>query len=295
MPSSISNWWRALRAYSFSATVIPVACAFLLSQAIELETDWSLFPFMLISALFLHAGVNLLNDYYDFILGFDTAEAHGSSGLLTQGLVSPSYMRKWGRGYVFAALLTMLPLVAARGWPVLAPGICGSVGVWFYSHPAGYKYKGLGEPLVFIQMGLLLFFTALYAAAGQVVWIAIFPAMICGSLVSSIMLANNIRDMRMDRQANFTTLPLRIGMARSKHLYAALIGTPFVLLIPLSIRFGAPLLLPVLSIWPAYQMVRKVLHAEAPAEDLMHAPQKSAVLYLIFGLLMALGLFLAAH
>ncbi len=95
---------------------------------------WPLFPLMLFCALLLHAGVNLLNDYYDFVLGFDTAEARGSSGLLTGGIVNPKYMLYWGRFYLFAGAAAGLFLVMARGWPLFLMGFAGLAGAWFYSH-----------------------------------------------------------------------------------------------------------------------------------------------------------------
>jgi 1,4-dihydroxy-2-naphthoate octaprenyltransferase len=128
---AFQNWARALRAYSFAATVIPVTCAFLFARAQGLAVAWPLFPLMLSCALLLHAGVNLLNDYYDFILGFDTAEARGSSGLLIEGIVRPEYMLRWGRFYIAGGAAAGLALAAARGWPLLVMGTAGLAGAWF--------------------------------------------------------------------------------------------------------------------------------------------------------------------
>ena len=287
MNRNFQNWARALRAYSFTATVIPVLCAFLSARAQGLPVAWTLLPLMLFCALLLHAGVNLLNDYYDFVLGFDTAEARGSSGLLTEGIVRPEYMRRRGRFYIFAGASAGLLLAAARGWPLLLMGIAGLAGAWFYSHRKGYKYKGLGEPFVFVLMGLLLFGGAFYTATGTITLGAVWPALACGCLVTAILLVNNLRDIQMDGQAGFTTLPIRIGATRTKNLYAALVVTALIA------TCAAGIFLPLLSLPLAWRRIHSVQTATEPSHDLADAPQQTAAFYLIFGVLLAAGLILS--
>ncbi|NOU35306.1 MAG: 1,4-dihydroxy-2-naphthoate octaprenyltransferase [Kiritimatiellaceae bacterium] len=277
-------WWRALRAYSFTATIIPVVCAFLSARAQGLPVVWMMFPLMLYCALLLHAGVNLLNDYYDFVLGFDTAEARGSSGLLTGGVVKPEYMLRWGRFYLFTGAAAGLLLAAACGWPLLFMGVAGLTGAWFYSHRKGYKYKGLGEPFVFILMGPLLFYGAFYAAAGTVTADAFWPALSCGCLVTAILLVNNLRDIQMDKQAGFKTLPMRLGAERTKKLYVVFVVIAF------CATSAAGTVLPWLSLPLAVKQIYRVFTASELNLDLADAPQKTAALYLVFGVLLAAGL-----
>lgn len=244
---------------------------------------------MLFCALLLHAGVNLLNDYYDFTLGFDTTEASGSSGLLTKGVVRPSYMLNRGRFYIFAGATAGLLLAAVRGWPLLVMGAAGIGGAWFYSHRKGYKYKGLGEPFVFVLMGPLLFDGAFYVATGTVTAGAAWPALACGCLVTAILLVNNLRDLHMDQQAGFTTLPMRLGPARTKKLYAALIAAAYAAALAAgTVHAGA--MLPLLSLPLGWKQVRRVLVSAELSLDLADAPPQTAGLYLLFGLLLAAGL-----
>jgi 1,4-dihydroxy-2-naphthoate octaprenyltransferase len=285
--SDLKNWARALRAYSFTATVIPVVCAFLSARAQGLPVTWPLLPLMLFCALLLHAGVNLLNDYYDFVLGFDTAEARGSSGLLTEGIVKPDYMLRWGRFYLCTGAAAGLLLAALCGWPLLLMGVAGLAGAWFYSHRSGYKYKGLGEPFVFILMGPLLFYGAFYAAAGTVTAGAFWPALSCGCLVTAILLVNNLRDIKMDSAAGFTTLPIRLGAERTKKLYVVFVVIAF------CATGAAGTFLPLLSLPLAVKQMRRVFTASPLNLDLADAPQKTAALYLVFGALLAAGLTLA--
>ncbi len=284
MNRAFQNWARALRAYSFSATIIPVVCAFLSAHAQGLPVEWRLFPLMLFCALLLHAGVNLLNDYYDFVLGFDTAAARGSSGLLTGSVVRPEYMLHWGRFYLFTGAAAGLLLAAVRGWPLLLTGIAGLAGAWGYSCRCGYKYKGLGELFVFVLMGPLLFGGAFFSATGTITASAVWPALSCGCLVTAILLVNNLRDIKMDSAAGFRTLPMRLGAAGTKKLYTALIMTAFIA------TSAAGVCLPLLSLPVAWRRVRTVLAAGEFETGLAAAPQQTAGLYLIFGVLLAAGL-----
>lgn len=293
--AAFQNWWRALRAYSFSATVIPVLCAFLFARTTGQIVEWRFFPLMLSSALLLHAGANLLNDYYDFTLGFDTTAASGSSGLLTQGVVPPSYMLRWGRFYLAAGAVAGLILAALRGWILLPAGIIAIAGAWFYSHRSGYKYKGLGEPLVFMLMGPLLFCSAGYAACRAIpVSMAVF-SLPFGSFVTAILLSNNIRDVEMDSAAGFITLPMRIGLHQARRLFCGLIASAFLapILLTLFKPSSFPTLLVLFSLPLAARLITQGQRVRNPQTDLKNAPQKTAVLYLLFGTLLAVGLYLS--
>src|SRR6056297_1727301 len=117
MPNKLSIWWRSLRAYSLPMTLLPILCAFLYARATGSAVEWSLFPLMLFSGTLLHAGTNLLNDYYDYTLGFDTEEASGSSGVIQEKLIPAKTMLFRGRLYILSGSLLAIPLVLVRGWP----------------------------------------------------------------------------------------------------------------------------------------------------------------------------------
>ncbi len=291
--SAFALWWRALRAYSFTATILPVACGWLAAWRVGGA------PFApaagaltLATALLLHAGVNLLNDYYDFMLGFDAPDAPGSSGLLTQSLAQPAYLLRWGRGYLAAGAAAGVALALWRNPWLLAPGAGGWLGAFFYSHPRGFKYRGWGEPLVFLLMGPMLFASAWVAAGAAPTLRTLAFSLPCGCLVTAILLVNNLRDLEMDRHAGFRTLPARLGMCAAQGLYLALL-TAALLLPPLFVLAGwlPRLVLVVLAAAPpAARLGLRVFRARPPFTELARAPEQTAGLYLFFGLLLLFGL-----
>lgn len=295
-PASFSTSWQSLRAYSLPMTMLPILCAFLYARALGLSVQWALLPLMLISGTFFHAGTNLLNDYYDYSLGFDTDAASGSSGVIQQKLVSPAYMLFYGRLYLALGALIGLPLVILRGLPMLFLGTLALCGAYFYSHPHGYKYKGLGEPAVFFLMGPLLFTTAIYTATATCPPTTFIPAIAFGCLVTAVLLINNIRDEQMDRSAGFITLPMKLGPAASRQLYqlfvAIALAAPLVPVISGLLKW--PALLPLLSLPVALRLGKLVQTAKNPAVDLKTGPQQTAMLYMMYGMLFAVGLLFSA-
>jgi 1,4-dihydroxy-2-naphthoate octaprenyltransferase len=148
---------------------------------------------------------------------------------------------------------------------------------------------------VFFLMGPLLFGGAFYAAAGTATAAAVWPALACGCMVSAILLVNNLRDLQIDSTAGFTTLPMRIGLLPGKRLYALLFIIAFIIppILFSSGMFKSSVLLPMLSLPAAARQVRAVLRANNLSVELADAPQKTAKLYLFFGLLLAIGLFIS--
>ncbi|MGQ9662742.1 MAG: prenyltransferase [Kiritimatiellia bacterium] len=294
-PTAIAVWWRSLRPYAFPATLVPSACAALLARRDSLSTgEFSpLASFLaVLVALLLHAAVNVLNDFYDFILGFDRPMCAGSSGLLTERVVQPDYMSRWGRRYLLAALLLGTGLAVWRTLWLLPIGLTGAIGAFFYSHSRGYKYRGWGEPVVFVLMGPMLFGAVYLAASRRLTDSAIVASLPFGCWVATILLVNNLRDIEADKAGGFLTFPARIGRRVTKVcfflLVAGAVGLPSLLgLLGVGSRLawlGSFALLPlapvIMSVWK---------EAVPYSIALRNAPQQVALAYLTFGILLIFG------
>ena len=292
MSKTLSIWWRSLRAYSLPMTILPVLCAFLYARVLGDDVRWALFPLMLLSGVLLHAGTNLLNDYYDYTLGFDTDEASGSSGVIQEQLIPAKTLLFRGRLYILFGSLVAIPMVLVRGWPLLLIGMVSLYGAYFYSHPKGYKYKGLGEPAVFLLMGPLLFAAGVHTACGTLPASLLAPACAFGCLVTAVLLVNNIRDEEMDRKAGFVTLPMRIGPSASRQLYLLLLFAALAipLLLFVTNQLSGWILLPWLSLPLAIRLIHRVFTAKQPALDLKNGPPQTAGFYMAYGVLMAISL-----
>ncbi len=175
-------------------------------------------------ALALVVGVNFANDYSDGIRGTDDDRA-GPVRLVGAKLATP-------RSVLTAAVIS-LSIAAASGlalalasapW-LIAVGIGCIAGAWLYtggSRP--YGYAGFGEVAVFVFFGLVAVLGTQYTQAHRIDWVGAVLAVATGALSSAVLVANNLRDIPTDRVAGKMTLAVRIGDARTRTLYLALIA-----------------------------------------------------------------------
>lgn len=213
------RYFKAARGDFFISTLIPVFIAVGAALYYCAHISWALLPLITLGVVSLHALVNLTNEYYDYKKGID--KEAGPVHLLPSGEVSLNEVK-------FLSLLTfiisssvMLILWRYRSSLILVLGIIGISGGYFYTAPPlAYKYKSLGDIMIFFLMGPLLMVGLFYSLTGV---ISVFPLIASfpqGSLITAVLNANNIRDMEKDRAASVRTLPILLGRKCAANIYA---------------------------------------------------------------------------
>jgi 1,4-dihydroxy-2-naphthoate octaprenyltransferase len=183
----------------------------------------------LVVSLALIIGVNYANDYSDGIRGTDDDRA-GPVRLVGSRLAPPRA--------VLAAAVISLGVGAAAGlalalmsepW-LIAMGAACIAGAWLYTGGANpYGYRGLGEVAVFVFFGLVAVLGTQFTQALRVDWVGGLLAVSIGALSSAVLVANNLRDIPTDETSGKITLAVRLGDARTRVLYQALVALPFLL------------------------------------------------------------------
>ena len=221
----LAVWGRAVRPFSFTASVTPVLLGGALAFERNVTGNWVALPLFLLCAVIFHAATNLISDHADFVKGVDKDYTYGSSGVLVEGLLTPQQVRT-GAHLLFAAGFVLgLTLVALRGLPILILGLIGIAGGYTYTgRPVGYKYLALGDALVFILMGVLLVVGSDYALSGDLSFRTLMVSLPVSALVTAILHANNLRDIRHDAEAGVRTLAGILGESNAKGLYVVLIA-----------------------------------------------------------------------
>jgi 1,4-dihydroxy-2-naphthoate octaprenyltransferase len=103
-------------------------------------------------------------------------------------------------------------LVWTCGWPVLALGLIGVIGAYFYTaEPLSLAYHGLGDFMVFALMGPGYVLGAYYVQTQFFSWAAVLAGIAMGLLCSSLLQANNLRDIDNDRKHGKWTVAALIG------------------------------------------------------------------------------------
>jgi 1,4-dihydroxy-2-naphthoate octaprenyltransferase len=196
---------------------------------------------VLAAGLALQAGVNLINDFFEYRQRrVDDKFAHLAMPADDRELVEWLILFA-GLGCFGAAGLAGLYLAWRAGWPLLALGLLGFAGGYGYTgEPLAYKRRGLAVPLVFLLMGVAMVGGARYAVAGDLPPDTLALSLPVSCLVSLILLANEFRDFDSDARYGIRTLSVRIGYRGATVLY-------FVLL---ALAYAGPAVLHLAGRWP---------------------------------------------
>jgi len=294
-PSWWSVWWRAVRPFAFSASVTPA----LVGTAVAIYHGTfhpGLFLATLVAAMAIHAGTNLINDYYDHVRGVDADQPIGPGGAIQQGLLSPRAVLS-GALLLFAlAGLLGLWFVAVRGWPILLVGALSVLAGYAYTGgPLPLGYIGLGDLTVFAFMGLGIVGGTYFVQTGAVSPAAVWAALPVAALVDGILVVNNLRDHDNDRAKGKRTLATIIGRNGTRAHFLFLLVFTY-LSIAAGVATGVlpgPALLPLLTIPSALNLWRIVRTADEPLPLTVGGIRGAAQLHLRVGVLLAAGMLLA--
>lgn len=189
----------------------------------------------LVVALALQVAVNYANDYSDGVRGTD-ADRVGPLRLVGSGVATPRSVKAAafaGFGVAMAAGLVLALLTTP--WLIPLGGVM-ILAAWGYTGGASpYGYRGFGEVSVFVFFGLIAVCGTTYVQAERVTWTSVLGGVACGALACAILVTNNLRDVPTDVVAGKRTLAVLLGDARTRVLYAALVGLAFVVAVVLAV------------------------------------------------------------
>jgi len=215
-PGVIAIWTQASRAWTLAMPFMSVSVGTAAALRNGSFSPWTYLAAAL-GAVALQAGANMVNDYYDFVNGTDSAdwnapESFGPGLVIQRGLLRPNQV--WWGGIVALAFGSTLGLILAAicGWPVLVLGLAGVAGAYFYTGaPLQLAYRGLGDLMVFTLMGPGYVLGAYYVQALSFSSTALVASLPMGFLCSGVLQANNLRDIENDRAHGKRTFAVLIG------------------------------------------------------------------------------------
>jgi len=284
------QWYEGARPRTLPAAIAPVAVgAGLGAWAAAFDAGRVLLA--LIVSVALQVGVNYANDYSDGIRGTDEKRV-GPVRLVGQGLAAPTTVKRAAFvAFGVAAAAGLLLVILTAQWWLLAVGAASIAAAWLYTGgPRPYGYAGLGEVFVFVFFGLVPVMGTAYVQTLAITWPDLVASIGVGLLACAILVTNNLRDIPGDTVAGKTTLAVRIGDARTRSLYSALVIAAVIVPLAVAALTSAWVALASLTGLLAVQPLRVVLGgARGPA--LIPALKATGELLLFYGL--ALGALLA--
>jgi 1,4-dihydroxy-2-naphthoate octaprenyltransferase len=241
----------------------------------------------------------VINEIYDVRQGVDTITSPRASHAIVKGRLTERDAFKVAFAFFAIAVLAGLGLTWLRGWPIVALGLIGLAGGYFYTAPPfQYKFHALGVPLVFLLMGPLMTVGAYFAVSGVWSATALWLSLPIGLLVASILHGNEWRDISEDTRAGITTLSSRLGRDFAHYAYLGMTLGAYVLLgLAVAFRLLPPAVMVVLLSLPLLAVVIRSaeLGAGGQARAIAMIDLQSARLHMTFGALLVVGVLLSTR
>ena len=245
-------------------------------------------------ALLLQVVANFANDLSDYRRGADTPDRSGPVRVAAAGLVTERQLEVAIALTIALAGVIGLWLTVVGGPVLLALGVLAVLAALAYTGgPLPYGYHGLGEVFVFVFFGLVAVIGTAYLQVLRLEALFVAAAIPAGTLITAILVVNNLRDIPTDRAAGKRTLAVLLGAEATRIEYLGLLAIAFVVPVGLVVAGRAPwVLAPLVSLPLAWPLVGRVRTFAEPRE-LNPVLKGTARLALAFGILFAIGLALS--
>lgn len=305
----VKFWFGTIRAPFFVAVITPA----ILGTAIAWQSTgifhWPYFLLVLLGAILINGGTNLINDYFDRATDDINVEYvapfTGGSRMIQQGLIAPS--RVLGAGMLcFAAAAA---IGAYLVWDTWASGpmivILGAIGVFcgfFYTAPPlKLGYRWVAEAIVGLNCGILVtlgaYWIQVQAFSWQSLtsWVPVIASIPLGILIAAVLWVNEIPDYAADKAVGKNHMVVLLGKERAAKGYLMLLSAAYICIALMVIPGEIPLLilLGLLALPLALRAMRIAIKNYADSKALAPANAMTPMIYLATGLLMAVGFVIA--
>jgi len=230
--------FSATRPGFFPASLIPA----LLGAAEAWRVDRAFHPgylaLTLIAVLCFHAGMNVVNDYCDYLNNTDNINNKalppftGGSGLIQSGKISPSgtlvlaiVLLATGSAVGLYLAITVSPILFLIGGAGLVSGV-------FYSAPPVFLAgRGLGELVVGLDFGLLTVLGSFIVQTGGAAPGPVFASLPISLLISAILYLNEFPDVEADKICGKRNLVVRLAPKWAVMGFYVIISSAYICLI----------------------------------------------------------------
>lgn len=299
----VGKYIAATRPPFLLASLIPALIGLSTAHYAGVALVWWAAIVTLSGAVIAHAGINVLNDYYDALNGTDDVNTErlfpftGGSRFIQNGVLTRPQTRHFGLVLLAITMLIGVILLPRAGIGLVMIGLAGLFIGWAYSAPPfALNSRGLGELCVAVGFGSIIPLGADFVQRLSFDPLPLYASAPFALLVANLLYINQFPDRKADEAAGKHHWVVRLGARRARWgyllmalvAYSALVGMVSVSILPLWCLLGL-LGLP-LSVRAAIELMR---YAETP-ERLAPAIQSTIGAMLGHGLLLSVGLWLAA-
>jgi len=225
-------WLRAIRIRFLLASVIAVSNGLAIAYWKTGTIDPISAILTYIGVIFLHASVDLLNDYWDHKRGIDSITTRtkfsGGTGVLPENLLTPNAVYVAGVIFLILGASIGAYFVVTRGFTIAVILGFAVVSIYFYS--TSIVNAGLAELFVAIK-GAMIVLGTFYVQSIVIGSGALYVGAIVGILSATVLFVNSFPDFEADRSKGRHTLVIVLGKKLAARIFPLFVITAYVMII----------------------------------------------------------------
>ena len=222
---NVSIWLRIIRIKFLLASIIAITNGLLYTYFTYNQFNIIDALLTYIGVIFLHASVDLFNDYWDYKRGIDTTTKRttfsGGTGVLPEKKLDPSTVYKAGLICMVLGLSIGAYFVFHSGFIIAIILAVASISIYFYS--TTIVNIGLGETLVAVKGSMVVIGTS-YVQSGIIDLPSVLLGMIIGALSSIVLYIASFPDFDADKEKGRKTLVILLGKEKASKIFPLLIS-----------------------------------------------------------------------
>ena len=236
--SKFKLYLSEVRAPFFTATIVPVLLGSVIAWSSFDTFSWGYFFLTLFGSILIHAGANVVNDYWDHRSGNDEANVEflrpytGGSRMIQKGLLTPKEVLTEALLLFGSGILIGLFLTYMRGDGILYLGLVGVLSAYFYTAPP-FKlvFRGIGELFIGLDFGVILTLGSFYVQTGFFALEPLVASLPIALLVAAILYINEFQDYKADKKVGKNHLVARMGKKRAQVGYGIMMWMTYLIII----------------------------------------------------------------
>lgn len=227
--NKVKIYLMELRAPFFTATIVPILLGTAIAFNLTNSINWGFFILTLIGGIFLQAGANVINDYFDHKSQNDELNKEfispftGGSRMIQEKLMTPKEVLIEAIVCLVLGSAIGIYLTIKIGWVILAIGVFGVFSAVFYVDPkVKLVGRGVGEIFIGLNFGIAMTFGAYFVQTSQFSWIPIIASIPVAILIAALLYINEFQDAKADEAVGKNHLVIRLGKKRAANGYVFL-------------------------------------------------------------------------
>ncbi|MFH2134553.1 MAG: prenyltransferase [Pseudomonadota bacterium] len=293
-----ARYFAATRPAFLSASLMACLIGLAIAWHSGLAFDIPLALVTLLFALSAHAGVNVLNDYYDALNGTDAQNTErifpftGGSRFIQNGVLSLAQTRNFGFALMAGVAAAGLWLMARSAPQLLYVGLAGLFIGWAYSAPPfRLNSRGLGELCVaagFLAITVGTDFVQRKGFSAE----PFIAGMSYALLVANLLYINQFPDRSADTAAGKLHWVARLDVSKARWGYVLIVVLAYVWLLAGALVGWLPLLalLALFALPLSIKASRELLRHAAQPQQLADAIKLTIAAMMAHGALLSLAL-----